>query len=811
MSDGRLWFNTKIDNSTAEKDLKELKRKIQKSTEEISKAENAKLPLIDQLKTLEKELDAAKAKLNSLKQGEIGQDFVLADGSLDVEKIEKAKKELTDVSGELSKINKKLDSLNSKRMPLADDAARYGAELDAAKSKLLELENIQQFLQNPSESIGTIPAELRNPLTGGLDIDKFLEAKEAYSDITEQIKAQKKEVSTLEKKWESATAKVEQYDSQIKDLSAQALDLQSREAVITVRSDAAEELQAQASKVEELQYKWDSTSAKVEKYDSIIQRANTDINRNTAAAAQLGSQFSYSGSKMKDAFNKATASAKKFEKRLASMVKRAFVFSVIYSGLRKIRDYMSSALSTNAEYTAQLAKLKGALLTAFQPIYEYILPGVIAVLDVLTQIVQAAAVAFSAIAGKTAEESAASAKALYEEVQAINDLTSAANSAKKSLAGFDEINRLISDESAASASSVISPDFSIFETTDTDTEESWLDFTGAAFDITDDLKKLWEELSAVFEEKGWKISASFENIALVLWRLRDAFSVFNFADGAISSTADSVSWLIDVFHGLTEFLAGVFTGDWKRAWDGIRSVEETTANFIVGILENLKVNFNAVIDWLQSVFLLDWSVIFGEDLGAIMNGFNLTTSDLLEALQQIFNGLIDFLQGMFTNDWEQVWNGLKDVVKGVLNGIISIINSVIRGAVDGINSLLRLLNFDFSLPNGKRFSVEMPQIKNTPQIPYLAQGAVLPANNPFLAVVGDQKHGTNVEAPLATIQEAVAVVMADMVGSQTAGFEAVVAVLQEILEAVLGIEIDGEVLSQAVENYQRKMAVVRGG
>ena len=100
---------------------------------------------------------------------------------------------------------------------------------------------------------------------------------------------------------------------------------------------------------------------------------------------------------------------------------------------------------------------------------------------------------------------------------------------------------------------------------------------------------------------------------------------------------------------------------------------------------------------------------------------------------------------------------------------------------------------------------------STPQIPYLAKGAVLPANKPFMAMVGDQKHGTNVEAPLSTIQEAVALVMEDYAASNLAGQEAIVAVLREILEAVLGIEIDGEILARAVENYRRKMAVVKGG
>lgn len=98
-----------------------------------------------------------------------------------------------------------------------------------------------------------------------------------------------------------------------------------------------------------------------------------------------------------------------------------------------------------------------------------------------------------------------------------------------------------------------------------------------------------------------------------------------------------------------------------------------------------------------------------------------------------------------------------------------------------------------------------------PQIPYLASGAVIPPNAPFMAVLGDQRHGTNVEAPLSTIQEAVAVVMEDIVQSNLAGHEATVSVLQEILQAILGIEIGDTVIGQATARYNQKMAIVRGG
>ena len=82
---------------------------------------------------------------------------------------------------------------------------------------------------------------------------------------------------------------------------------------------------------------------------------------------------------------------------------------------------------------------------------------------------------------------------------------------------------------------------------------------------------------------------------------------------------------------------------------------------------------------------------------------------------------------------------------------------------------------------------------------------------PFLAVVGDQRHGTNVEAPLATIQEAVALCMQDVMASNLAGHEATVAVLREILEAVLGIHIGDDTVGQAVARYNAKMAIIKGG
>ena len=162
-------------------------------------------------------------------------------------------------------------------------------------------------------------------------------------------------------------------------------------------------------------------------------------------------------------------------------------------------------------------------------------------------------------------------------------------------------------------------------------------------------------------------------------------------------------------------------------------------------------------------------------------------------------------------------NSITDGAKGAVNGLIGFFEGMANGVIKCINAIIKGLNeISFDVPEwvpgigGSKFGFN---IKSLPQIsiPRLAQGAVIPPNREFLAVLGDQRHGTNVEAPLSTIQEAVALVMQDQTQAILAGFEASVGVQREILEAVLGIQIGDDVIGNAVARYSRKQSVVRGG
>ena len=272
----------------------------------------------------------------------------------------------------------------------------------------------------------------------------------------------------------------------------------------------------------------------------------------------------------------------------------------------------------------------------------------------------------------------------------------------------------------------------------------------------------------------------------------------------------------------TEFSGVSVVGFFTNAMDWISTKVQEGFAFVQSI-------FAGVNDFLQNIFAKDWTEQFGA-FGNVLNAFFANVENIWNAIKGIFEGIVTFVTGVFSGDWQAAWDGIVGIFKGIweaivayvkapINGIIGLINGLIEGIVGGINLVIGALNnISIEIPDwdifgalaGKRFGFNFALL-NAPQIPYLAKGAVLPANKPFLAMVGDQKHGTNIEAPLTTIQEAVAIVMEDMIASNMAGHEATVGVLREILSAVLGIQIGDDVIGQAVARYNRKMAVVRGG
>lgn len=200
------------------------------------------------------------------------------------------------------------------------------------------------------------------------------------------------------------------------------------------------------------------------------------------------------------------------------------------------------------------------------------------------------------------------------------------------------------------------------------------------------------------------------------------------------------------FEGLDEFFTGIFAQDMKKAMDGLNKAAEALSR---GIQEAWK----KLLSWLNSTLGPNWKAFF-EGVGNVVAG-------ALNFITGLLNGLIKFITGVFAGDWKKAWEGLCDIGKGTVNGLIQLLEGFVNSAIAIINGLIGLINkikLDINIPDwvpgigGKRWTLA-PNISEIGylSLPRLAQGAVIPPNREFMAVLGDQKSGTNIEAPLETI------------------------------------------------------------
>lgn len=128
----------------------------------------------------------------------------------------------------------------------------------------------------------------------------------------------------------------------------------------------------------------------------------------------------------------------------------------------------------------------------------------------------------------------------------------------------------------------------------------------------------------------------------------------------------------------------------------------------------------------------------------ITNAFNDMQTDTASAFSLMSRSILS------------TFTSLQRNVKGPMNGIISHLNNMNSRIVQGMNTLATAMSrFRIAIPGSSPLTVSITRIGSVGRIPYLATGAVIPPNSPFLAVMGDQKRGQNIEAPADLIRQIV--------------------------------------------------------
>ena len=355
---------------------------------------------------------------------------------------------------------------------------------------------------------------------------------------------------------------------------------------------------------------------------------------------------------------------------------------------------------------------------------------------------------------------------------------------------------------------------------------SFLEFIGKLINGLTELWNTW--LVPIF---NWVV----ENVVPVLSPIFEAIG--NLFMNAFGIIADILNGIWQVLSGLIDFIVGVFTGDWEKAWTGIQEIFSgiwtAISGFFEGIWSSIKDIVTGAMDTVKSYieYVLNaissaWSTVWNgikTFVSNIWNGiksiFSGAGSWFTNIFQQAYNGITRVFSNIgsfFSNIWNSIkntfsnlgtsiGNAISNAVKSGINGVISLIERTINRAINLINGGINLINLIPGVHVGKIGTLSLPR---------LAEGGYVKANTPQLAMIGDNRHQGEIVAPEDKLEEIYRKVLKEQgIGNN----DKVVALLKTIIDLLRNIDltpeliVDGYKLNKVLEKIKNKKNFATNG
>ena len=672
-------------------------------------------------------------------------------------------------------------------MANADGSVIFSCDLDSTKA--------QKKLSKLRDKISELNSELEKETGNKLNLEKQLDAASQAAKATEErVKALRKEVERLnDREW------IQKQGFTQSEYQAQVLD--RRAAAEAELKQQEELLHTQTKEVKTLSAAYEETTANIDSMTVKLDKAKVAAGELIANTEQERREREAENS----ALAKAGQYAARFRDQVKSLARSMLVFSVITAALMALRKQIKAAIATSAEASDAFARLKGALLTLAAPLMDVLIPALTWLMNLLAAIVSEIVTIISILSGKSKKSMETSGKNLYKETAAIDATGKAAKEATDALAAFDEINKLSTTTSVGGGgggASAIAPDFDF-------DEGPMMEKLDKVFQkINDIFKTIRAGLEIVVDDLKWSfdkkaIPKSKATWLTVLTALLGA--TLGAAFGGITGGVIGLS--LGVLLGL--YLVGLDPETWKTEMDAEDAWIVVITALLGALLGSVFLGITGGVAGLS----------LGAILGLYLTGFaegdeeHGGKSQLLSELIVVLCALLGAVIGSIVTPGVgtvvgmglglilglSIYSVRKDPKKGTQR-LVSIGRSVLLGLLAGVLGVglaalgivsagtafiisaaigLALKFFVDSVDDSKvrkatsgftgtRVSKKAPARSrrvaaqsldgNAPvynEIPALASGAVIPPNRKFLAVLGDQKSGTNVEAPLSTIKQAV--------------------------------------------------------
>lgn len=327
----------------------------------------------------------------------------------------------------------------------------------------------------------------------------------------------------------------------------------------------------------------------------------------------------------------------------------------------------------------------------------------------------------------------------------------------------------------------------------------------AAGELVIIIKDHWKEISAFLGEiPAWFNTNIIEPVSTFFSNLgKDILGFFSVAwEGIKIVWNEAVGWfdtivispLLTIWEDATSRLYQFFYGCWiliKAVWITVtgwfqdivitplqnawKNFKDTVGGFFTNLWEKIiKPVWNKVVGWFKDIVINplqkaweDFKKVVGDfftdlwsDIKEIWKVVKAWFTDtVIDPVKQAFDDACGKIKGFF----DDLWDGISRGAKSAFNNIISFCERAVNGIISGINAFFK--GFNWLVDKAAAITGDNwtgIQLLSPVSLPRLAQGAVIPPNKEFMAMLGDQKSGTNIEAPLDTIVQAMRQALSSM-------------------------------------------------
>ena len=323
---------------------------------------------------------------------------------------------------------------------------------------------------------------------------------------------------------------------------------------------------------------------------------------------------------------------------------------------------------------------------------------------------------------------------------------------------------------------------------------AWENITTAAkqtwINIKKDLGARWDAIKGWASEKFTAIKTSLDNIWTNITTAVKTTWINIKKD--LGDRWDAIKGkAVEIYEGIRDKIAevwgsvsGTVTEKWTEIRDSIGGFWDEVSGKATEIYEGIRDTIGGVWDSVSTTVTEKWTEIQAA-IGTFWDDISQKASDVISPIADTFSGVWEtvtttldgaatWVSETFSATWQTAWDTITGIFEGAFSGVGNVLRVPFNAAIGAINSMIGILNGLIDKINSIKFRIDIPKwvpgiggnwfgfdgfnmeyIGYLSEIPELAKGAVIPPNSPFLATLGDQKSGTNIEAPLETIKQAV--------------------------------------------------------